>query len=99
MYSENNIQNQNADKERIRTLLDYWTFMGDGAGGADIKNKNDVRLMQEVLGASGLYKGEKDGKYTSVIAQARRQWLSTIIQDPNFAWELIKFKAQEAFAD
>ena len=92
-------QDNSQRKLYIKTLLSYWRLLGNGPESLDEKNKNDVRIAQEVLSTAGYYKGEIDGKYSPIVDQARWSWIQDIQQDPDFSWELIKSRAEEIFGN
>jgi peptidoglycan hydrolase-like protein with peptidoglycan-binding domain len=96
---EDNLQglDKQQRKQYLAKLLAYWDLMGDGPKGADVDNKNDVSLIQQILKTSGYYEGPIDGKYNTIIAQARKDWMKDIQQDPDFSWELVKSTGEEIF--
>jgi peptidoglycan hydrolase-like protein with peptidoglycan-binding domain len=85
-------------KERVKAQLVYWGLLSGGPNSLDIKNKNQVKTAQSLLGASGHYKGEIDGKYGPLTDQARWTWVKDIMKDPHFNWALIKQSAKEIFS-
>ena len=90
-------QEQNANRDRMKTLLQYYELMGSGNHSVDTQNKGDVQLVQQILQVTGYYKGEIDGEYSPIVDQARWAWIKDIQKDPDFAFELIKHNAREVF--
>lgn len=86
-----------ADENIMPQLLEYWGLMSAGPNSVDIKNKNSVKEVQQILQASGYYNGEINGKYTAIVDQARWEWVKDVQKDPDFSWELIKNNVASIF--